>query len=91
MSKVQVKMFASLREAAGAPAYEGDAHDLKDLLVQLKSEFGEPLARLLDAAESDPERIVILVNGKNVGNADRRKFTLSEGDEVSLFPPVSGG
>ena len=84
-------MFASLREAAGKASYQGKADNLQELLALLKSEFGGSLARLLDAAETDPERIVILVNGRNVGKTDRRQIPLTEGDEVSLFPPVSGG
>lgn len=84
-------MFASLREAAGKASYQGKADNLQELLALLKSKFGGDLARLLDAADTDPERIVILVNGRNVGHADRKEISLSEGDEVSLFPPVSGG
>jgi len=83
-------MFATIREAAGSPTCEIEAIDMPDLLNKLGNMFGDKLASVLKQAESDPDRLVILVNGRNLGRGGRRREFL-EGDEVAIFPPVSGG
>jgi molybdopterin synthase sulfur carrier subunit len=35
--------------------------------------------------------ITILVNGKNIREIEALATLLSDGDEVAIFPPVSGG
>jgi molybdopterin synthase sulfur carrier subunit len=35
--------------------------------------------------------ITILVNGKNIREMEALATILSDGDEVAIFPPVSGG
>jgi MoaD family protein len=91
MAKVRVRMFATIREAAGSPTCEIEAIDMPDLLNKLGNMFGDKLARALNQADNDPDRLVILVNGRNLrwGGTRRREFL--EGDEVAIFPPVSGG
>ena len=77
---VQVRLFASYREAAGttrleAPLFAGaTVADLLDSLV----------ARL-PALRAAPG--MVAVNHSYVG----KDFALSDGDEVALIPPVSGG
>ena len=83
--KVKVRYFARLREAAGqgeeGVELEGGASTLADLLAQLEAANHEVRAFLA-------ERLVLLaVNGEY---ADRSR-ALEDGDEVALFPPVSGG
>jgi molybdopterin converting factor subunit 1 len=80
--RVTVKLFARLREIAGAGRLERDLDEgaaLHDLLSRLHAEF----PGLQDAA---PRTIVAL----------NREFAapdspLHDGDEVAIFPPVSGG
>ena len=80
---VSVRLFAQLREAAGRDE------------VALELPEGATVAELLDALEHNDgvggalarTSVVIAVNRDY---ADRER-QLSEGDEVALIPPVSGG
>ena len=91
MAKVDVRMFATVREAAGTPAIEVEASNLGELLDVLAGQFGPQMARLISRARKDSEQLVILVNGRNTQLGGKGSATLQEGDEISIFPPVSGG
>jgi len=81
--RVNVKLFAILRERAGGTS---------DLVIHLR-----PGATVADAAETLLEkfpdlapflsRIAFAVNQ----SYSKRETPLSEGDELALIPPVSGG
>lgn len=60
---------------------------LNRLTVEL--EEGATVASLLDALglDQDPQHLMILVNRRQVD----LDHVLSDGDEVHLFPPLSGG
>jgi molybdopterin synthase sulfur carrier subunit len=83
--KVTVKYFALLREAAGRDAepveLENEAPVLGDLLDTLEGRGGS-LGRLVR------ERPVLCAVNMNYAG---REAVLGEGDEVAIFPPVSGG
>lgn len=91
MARVSVRMFATVREAAGIAECEAEASDLDELLRALGSILGQGVADLVARAERDPDGLVILLNGRNVLPGSRKHTKLAEGDEVSIFPPVSGG
>lgn len=79
--RVKVLYFASLRERAGAPSGEEEV------------EGGTTVSRLWETIRARPAfagvgaRPGFAVNGEWVA-ADR---VLTNGDEVALLPPVSGG
>jgi molybdopterin synthase catalytic subunit len=80
--RVTIKLFARLREIAGAGKLErelGDGATVGDLLAALRAEF----PRLADVTA----RIITSVN-QEFATPDR---PLHDGDEVAIFPPVSGG
>lgn len=91
MARVSVSMFATVREAAGVAECEVEASDLDELLRTLGSILGKGVADLVARAERDPDGLVVLLNGKNVPPGSRKHTMLAEEDEVSIFPPVSGG
>jgi molybdopterin converting factor subunit 1 len=72
---VTVRLFAGLRERAGSDR------------VQVELPDGARVADLLAAMELAPRSCVVAIN-REYANAEA---PVSEGDEVALVPPVSGG
>jgi MoaD family protein len=91
MPMVTVRLFATVREAAGASLLKLDVQDINDLLTALRRGGKPAMSELIDSYLADHERLVILINGRNPGPASLRNLRLSAGDEVAMFPPVSGG
>ncbi|MFQ5610819.1 MAG: molybdopterin converting factor subunit 1 [Anaerolineae bacterium] len=80
--KVTVKLFAHLREAVGANQLEREIKDgatISELLAGLQGEF--------PGLDHISNRMIIALN-QQFASAETH---LQEGDEVALFPPVSGG
>jgi molybdopterin synthase catalytic subunit len=80
--KIKVKLFARLRELAGTADLDYEVSQnstVAELLKNLQSDFPN-LAKVAD-------HTVVSLN-RDFVEAETR---LSEGDEVALFPPVSGG
>lgn len=80
--KVTVKLFARLRELVGKPTLEchiADNATISDLIQNLQAEFPK-----LNGAI--PQTIVSV--NREFADPQTR---LVEGDEVAIFPPVSGG
>lgn len=85
---IRVRLFANFREAAGkrdlSVAADGDTVMAAILaLVALHPALG-PL--MLHDGGLKPY-VNLLVNGKKAGPQD----SVREGDELAIFPPVSGG
>ena len=91
MPRISVKMFATVREAAGTSECVLEADDLADLISKLRRSLGPALSKIFDQLDSDPEGLVILVNGINVERRNLTIVRLRDGDDVAIFPPVSGG
>lgn len=81
---VQVRYFASVREALGLASEEvqTSAADVAGLLVQLRSR-GAAYAEVL--AEGRPVRVAV---NQVMGSA---ATPLQAGAEIGFFPPVTGG
>jgi molybdopterin synthase sulfur carrier subunit len=82
MARVRLRLFAAAREAAGRSSDELDAPTLGDALDQARTAYGEHFAAVLDNAR-------VWVNGDE---PERGGATLlTDGDEIAVLPPVSGG
>ena len=90
MAKVTVKLFANLREQAGKTNIEIDGNDLREVLNSLIEKYNG-LGELIFNNEEFHPFIHVLVNGISVKDKDGLDTMLSTGDEIALFPPVSGG
>ncbi|PHQ38772.1 molybdopterin synthase sulfur carrier subunit [Halorubrum persicum] len=90
---MQWKLFADLAEIAGGreisvAAEPGDTvGDALDALLEAHPDLRD---RVLDDGEV-AEHINVLRNGQNVRHGDGMDAPLEAGDELALFPPVSGG
>ena len=80
--KVTVKLFASYKEKAGRSGFEMELPE--DATVA--SATSEVL-RLYPRVTGDASRLMVAVNQE----FQEHDFRLSDGDEVALIPPVSGG
>ncbi len=80
MTAIRVRLFASLREDAGASEVQATGRTVGELVDDLSARHGERFARVAAVAS-------FVVNGER---ADR-STPVAEGDEVALLPPVSGG
>ncbi|MFC6989372.1 ubiquitin-like small modifier protein 1 [Haloplanus sp. GCM10025708] len=88
------KLFADLAETAGGREVSVDVEPdatVGDALDALLSAYPELEDRVLDESGSLRDHINVLRNGENVHNAAGLETTLEAGDELALFPPVSGG
>ena len=87
------KLFADLAEIAGGRTVE--------VAASPGDTVGNALDALLDAHPDLRERVLddgavadhinVLRNGQSVREGDGMETTLESGDELALFPPVSGG
>lgn len=89
------KLFADLAEHAGGKHVEVDVDPgdtIGDALDALLADHEELESRILTDDGALREHINVLRNGSNVdANDDGLETTLDDGDELALFPPVSGG
>ena len=77
---VRVRLFASLREAAGTDEVTCPPGPLAALLDDLRDRFGEPFATRLAVSS-------VLVDGSTAS----AETVVAAGAEVVCLPPVSGG
>lgn len=75
-------MFAQAREAAGCADDQYEVATLGELLDAARARYGARFVAVLDNAR-------VWVNGDEPDRGDAT--TLSDGDEVAVLPPVSGG
>ncbi len=88
MVHVKVRIFH--RAAPGKIELElEDGNSVETLLMQIK-EKAEPEQNMM-AFLSNPDSLIILLNGMSIFSVDGWQTMLREGDEVSLLPMVAGG
>lgn len=91
---IELRFFATFREAVGqrevAHEYPDDA-TVGDVLASLEAEYEGLAGELLDEDGDVRPRLSIMRNGRNVIHLDGTETSLSDGDELSVFPPVAGG
>ncbi len=75
-----MRLFAALREEAGASYVEAPGTTVGELVDALTARFGERFGSIAEVG-------TFVVNGERA----ERAAPVSDGDEVALLPPVSGG
>ncbi len=77
---IRVRLFAALRELAGASEVEAEGKSAGDVIDVLSSRYGERFTQIAAVGS-------VVVNGERAS----RSTPVAAGDEVALLPPVSGG
>ena len=88
---MRVKLFADLAEAAGSGELDVEVPDgapVTDALDALFETYPALADRVLEDGELR-EHVNVLKNGDPVADPD--EASVEAGDELALFPPVSGG
>jgi MoaD family protein len=80
MTMIRVRLFAALRELAGASEVEAEGKSAGDVIDVLSSRYGERFTQIAAVGS-------VVVNGERAS----RSTPVAPGDEVALLPPVSGG
>jgi len=91
---LELRFFATFRAAVGRKTVEREFPDgstVGDVLAALESEYHDMEGRLLDDDGAIREQLSILKNGRGVVHMDGAATPLSDGDSLSVFPPVAGG
>ncbi len=88
---VEVKFFANFREMAGEKEVCIKASNVRELLEKITKNNKNLRDELFSESGSLVHFVNILVDGRRVETLDGLDTELNEGDEVAIFPPVSGG
>jgi molybdopterin synthase sulfur carrier subunit len=94
--KVKIYSILGIKEVIGQREVEielSENSSLSDLISKMVEKWGNDLAsRLLEPGSNKMlSYIRVMVNGKDIAFLDGFESILSDGDEVIIFPPVSGG
>jgi MoaD family protein len=82
MPVVRLLLFARAREAAGRRDDAFDGATLGEVLALARDRYGPEFAEVLGGSR-------VWINGDEPASGDATR--LSDGDEVAILPPVSGG
>jgi len=93
--KVEVRLFANLRESAKTKAVIEDIKSgasVGDVLNKICEKFGTKFReQVLDRRGQPNENVKILLNGRNIVFLQGTATKLKDGDVIAIFPPVGGG
>lgn len=87
---VRVKLFAVFRERANTKEASINAASVRDALAILVKKY-PALSPLIFDGDSVRAFVHIFLNGKTIKEYRGLDTELHEGDELAIFPPVSGG
>jgi len=91
--KIKVKFFAPFRELFGANESEIELRSAPDVreLLDLLCDSDERREKVFDQYGELNSYVMILKNGRPIQTLGGILTQLEDGDEIAIFPPVSGG
>ena len=90
MAEITIRAFAKFREIFGAETVISvpDGSTVLDSLVQFAKTAAED--EIFEGGDLK-SHIVLMYNRERIDSEDAAEITVDDGDEVVLYPPVSGG
>lgn len=92
--QLELRFFATFRADVGQKTVEREYPDgstVGDVLAALEEEYEGLQGALLDEDGEIREQLSVLRNGREVVHLEGAETPLSDGDTLSVFPPVAGG
>ena len=95
MPKIIVRAYAGLGDIFGSRKLEVStpAETVEELIDFLSDRYVTSLKERLIETQTGELRgsYRVLVNGREITSLNKLKTKIQEGDEITFFPPVSGG
>jgi len=88
---VKVRFFAQFRELLGTDIVAEPGKSVADLIRSLTKDNGEGYRAIFDEKGTFRKFVIVMRNGKRLGNAEVESTVVADGDEIAVFPPVAGG
>jgi molybdopterin synthase sulfur carrier subunit len=91
---MQVKLYASLRQAAGTKMVEVDVQPgttIRDVLVEVTERIPHLVKFIWTDQGLLSEHAHIFINSENISHLGGLETELQPEDHVDIFPPVVGG
>jgi molybdopterin synthase sulfur carrier subunit len=85
-----IKFYANLRSAVGKKEVHILGANVQEVLDKLILEFPEMKKFLMEEGRLR-SRVIITVNGQSLQPEISLKTTVSEQDQIAIFPPIAGG
>jgi sulfur-carrier protein len=90
MPKIKVKFFANFREFTKTSELEIEGDTIREIFEKICNKF-PGLDKILFTDGKLQPYVNIFLNGGNILESDGLVKYLQKGDEIAIFPPVSGG
>ena len=91
--KVRVRFFSEFGELIGndvmTNAKEGSV--LSELIAKVSRKNQEGYDAIFDKNGNIREFVVLTRNGRHIDMREAGETTVAEGDDIAVFPPISGG
>ena len=90
---ITISAFGSFKKHFGenVKVEFSEATDLKTAFIVMASQYPAGLELLFDKDGGLRRHIIIQVNHKRVAASSVEEVILKDGDEIVIYPPVSGG
>ena len=90
--KIKIKLFANFREATKQKEVEvsPEGDNVGAVIKSLTTQYPNLEPLLFQDGKLKPY-VNVLLNGQSVKGEDSLQIPVKDGDEIALFPPVSGG
>jgi sulfur-carrier protein len=85
-----IKLYANLRTVTGKKELNIPGGNMQEVLGKLSQDFPGLLRFLFENGKLRP-RVILTVNGQTLDPATGLKTSVSEQDQIAIFPPVAGG